>query len=32
MRRKRLDEATFLMRHLEVQAILARTFSASPEP
>jgi 5-methylcytosine-specific restriction endonuclease McrA len=31
LRRKRLDEATFLMRHLEVQATMARRFPTAPE-
>ena len=29
LRRKRLDEAAFLMRHLEVQATMARRFPAA---
>lgn len=30
MRRKRLDERTFLLRHLEIQAALVMRFSSSP--
>ena len=32
MRRKRLDEASFLVRHLEVQAEMARRFPSAPGP
>ena len=32
MRRKRLDERTFLLRHLEIQSALALRFSPPPEP
>jgi 5-methylcytosine-specific restriction endonuclease McrA len=31
LRRKRLDERTFLLRHLEVKATLARQFPTEPE-
>jgi 5-methylcytosine-specific restriction endonuclease McrA len=31
LRRKRLDERTFLLRHLEINAALAGTFSAAPD-
>jgi 5-methylcytosine-specific restriction endonuclease McrA len=31
LRRKRLDERAFLLRHLEVNAALAREFPAEPE-
>lgn len=31
MRRKRLDERTFLMRHVDIQAALARRFSADTD-
>jgi 5-methylcytosine-specific restriction endonuclease McrA len=30
MRRKRLDERTFLLRHIEIQATLALQFAAEP--
>jgi 5-methylcytosine-specific restriction endonuclease McrA len=32
LRRKRLDERAFLLRHLEVRAALAEQFPAEPEP
>ncbi len=32
MRRKRLDERTFLLRHIEIQAALARQFPADLAP
>ena len=31
MRRKRLDERKFLMRHLEIQAALSQVFSTAPD-
>jgi 5-methylcytosine-specific restriction endonuclease McrA len=30
MRRKRLDERTFLLRHIEIQAMLSRQFAVAP--
>ena len=32
LRRKRLDERTFLLRHLEITVALARRFAVEPEP
>ncbi|MDM8084020.1 HNH endonuclease signature motif containing protein [Cellulomonas cellasea] len=32
LRRKRLDERAFLVRHLEIQAALAGRFPAAPDP
>ena len=32
LRRKRLDERTFLLRHVEIRAAMAATLAATPEP
>jgi len=31
MRRRRFDERSFLMRHLEIQTVLSRVFSSDPD-